>query len=113
MLVHYEWPGNVRELRNVIERAMILVESGELTPGDLPAEIAARPAEPAREQSSFQIPATGVVLEDLEREFVRQALELTHGNQTHAARLLGLTRDELRYRVKKFDLAIRAVSSEG
>jgi len=113
LLVHYDWPGNVRELRNVIERAMILVESGELTPGDLPPEIAARPADPARERPRFQIPATGVVLEDLEREFVRQALELTHGNQTHAARLLGLTRDELRYRVKKFDLAIRADSSEG
>ncbi len=113
LLVHYDWPGNVRELRNVIERAMILVESGELTPGDLPPEIAARPADPAREQPRFQIPATGVVLEDLEREFVRQALELTHGNQTHAAKLLGLTRDELRYRVKKFDLAIRADSSEG
>jgi DNA-binding NtrC family response regulator len=88
------------------------VESGELTPADLPPEIAARAAEPAREQPRFQIPATGVVLEDLEREFVRQALELTHGNQTHAARLLGLTRDELRYRVKKFDLATRADAGE-
>ena len=112
LLVQYEWPGNVRELRNVIERAMILVESGELTPGDLPPEIAARRAEPTREQPRFQIPATGVVLEDLEREFVRQALELTHGNQTHAARLLGLTRDELRYRVKKFDLAVHTDVSD-
>ncbi|MBI2528746.1 MAG: sigma-54-dependent Fis family transcriptional regulator [Candidatus Rokubacteria bacterium] len=112
LLVHYDWPGNVRELRNVIERAMILVESGELTPGDLPPEIAARPADPPREQPRFQIPSTGVVLEDVEREFVRQALELTHGNQTHAARLLGLTRDELRYRVKKFDLATRADISD-
>ena len=52
------------------------------------------------------------MLEDLEREFVRQALELTHGNQTHAARLLGLTRDELRYRVKKFDLAVHTDVSD-
>lgn len=47
----------------------------------------------------------GVVLEDVEREFVRQALEMTQGNQTRAARLVSLTRDELRYRAKKFDLA--------
>jgi len=71
LLVQYDWPGNVRELRNVIERAMILVESGELTPGDLPPEIGARPGGPAREQPRFRIPSTGVVLEDLERDFVR------------------------------------------
>ena len=48
------------------------------------------------------------MLEELERDFVRQALEATHGNQTRAARLLGLTRDELRYRAKKFDLGHRS-----
>ncbi len=107
LLMQYDWPGNVRELRNVIERAMILSDSGEVVPGDLPPEIANHSGEAPREIPRFQLPTAGVVLEDLERDFVRQALEATHGNQTRAARLLGLTRDELRYRAKKFDLGHR------
>src|SRR5574341_85151 len=108
LLVHYDWPGNVRELRNVVERAMILSETGELVPADLPPEIASRAAAPPSDGPRFQLPLGGIVLEEVEREFVRQALELTNGNRTRAARVLGLTRDELRYRVKKFDLANKA-----
>ncbi len=104
LLVEYPWPGNVRELRNVVERAMILSETGELMPGDLPPEIASHAPTSSSEIPRFQLPRSGVLLENVERDFVRQALDLTHGNQTRAARLLGLTRDELRYRVKKFDL---------
>jgi DNA-binding protein Fis len=55
-------------------------------------------------QASFVLPAGGVVLEELERELLRQALERTTGNRTHAARLLGLTRNQLRYRMRKFGL---------
>ena len=102
LLMQYQWPGNVRELRNVIERSMILVEDGELTPADLPPEIAGHGA--SHEAPRFRLPLPGIVLEDVEKDFVRQALELTHGNQTRAAHLLGLTRDELRYRAKKFEL---------
>jgi two-component system response regulator AtoC len=102
LLTRYDWPGNVRELRNVIERAMILEETGELLPVHLPSEITrlggVAPA------PVFVLPRTGIVLEEVERDFVRQALEQTRGNQTQAARLLHLTRDELRYRVKKFEL---------
>ncbi len=105
----YDWPGNVRELRNVIERAMILEDAGELLPAHLPPEIASRgPLITHEECHRFQLPSTGVVLEEVEREFVRQALELTQGNQSRAARLLGLTRDELRYRARKFGLWHRA-----
>ena len=102
LFVQYDWPGNVRELRNVIERALILADTVELTPADLPPEIASDAGGASRSSARFQLPPGGVVLEDVERDFVRQALELTHGNQTRAARILGLTRDELRYRVKKF-----------
>ena len=101
LLVAYDWPGNVRELRNVVERAMILIEGARLGLGDLPPEISSR-AIGALAAPQFALPPGGVVLETVEREFVRQALGQTHGNQTRAARLLGLTRDELRYRVKKF-----------
>ena len=108
LLVQYEWPGNVRELRNVIERTMILEDTGDLLPGHLPPEIGGLAPSAALPAPTFQLPETGVVLEEVEREFVRQALALTQGNQTRAARLLGLTRDELRYRVKKFALNYKA-----
>jgi two-component system response regulator AtoC len=104
VLVQYEWPGNIRELRNVIERAMILEDTAELLPAHLSPEIARLAAPLAAPAAVFRLPDTGVVLDEVEREFVRQALELTGGNQTRSARLLGLTRDELRYRLKKFGL---------
>ncbi len=107
-LVQHEWPGNVRELRNVIERAMILEDTGELLPAHLPPEIGRPAASPVIEAPRFQLPEAGVTLEEVERDFVRQALDLSQGNQTRAARLLGLTRDELRYRVKKFGLGSKA-----
>jgi DNA-binding NtrC family response regulator len=102
LLVQYDWPGNVRELRNVIERAMILEDAGDLLPAHLPPEISRLTATALPPVPKFHLPEAGLVLEEVEREFVRQALELTQGNQTRAARLLGLTRDEIRYRVKKF-----------
>jgi DNA-binding NtrC family response regulator len=104
LLVQYDWPGNVRELRNVIERALILEDTGDFLPGHLPPEIGRPTTSPSARAPTFQLPETGVVLEEVERELVRQALELTQGNQTRAAHLLGLTRDELRYRAKKFGL---------
>jgi DNA-binding NtrC family response regulator len=103
LLTQYDWPGNVREVRNVIERAMILEETGEILPAHLPSEITRLGGDLGR-APAFMLPGTGIVLEEVERDFVRQALEQTRGNQTQAARLLHLTRDELRYRVKKFGL---------
>ena len=100
-LVSYSWPGNVRELRNVIERAMILENKEYLGVEDLPAEVLNRPPLGA-EGCPFQLPDGGVALESIEREMVRQALEHTHGNQTRAAQLLDISRDALRYKMKKF-----------
>jgi DNA-binding NtrC family response regulator len=60
---------------------------------------------------TFRLPARGLVFEELERDFVRQALERTGGNQTRAARLLGMTRDQIRYRIRKFALAVRPDTS--
>ena len=56
---------------------------------------------------AFRLPARGLVFEELERDLVRQALERTGGNQTRAARLLGMTRDQIRYRIRKFALVVR------
>ena len=101
-LQSYAWPGNVRELRNVIERAMLLAEGDRLQHHDFVALTAA-----TNSMDGFELPPKGIHLEKLERSFVAQALKRTGGNQTKAAALLGLNRDQIRYRVEKFDLAIR------
>src|SRR6187401_929219 len=99
LLKAYRWSGNIRELRNAVERAMLLAEGDYLTPDLLPVT-AARPST----AQTMELPADGVNLETLERELVAQALRRTGGNQTKAAALLGLNRDQIRYRIEKFNL---------
>ena len=96
----YRWPGNVRELRNAVERAMLLAEGDELAPVHFPMSggLAARLSE------QVPLPVNGIDLEQLERSLVVQALERSGWNQTRAAALLGLNRDQIRYRVEKFKL---------
>jgi PAS domain S-box-containing protein len=108
----YDWPGNVRELRNAMERAMILEDSSYITPASLPLTLASPgdfprsavmpPAPPTPELQPD--PEQALSLEENERRLLVSALERTHGNQTQAARLLRITRDTLRYKMKKFDL---------
>ena len=95
-LQRYAWPGNVRELRNVVERAMLLSGGNRLEAADF-VGLAASPW-----SDGFELPARGVNLEAVERSLVVQALSRCHGNQTRAAALLGLNRDQIRYRVEKF-----------
>ncbi len=97
----YEWPGNVRELQNVIERAVLLAGDGEILPGHLLESIAR--SEPAA-GSRFTLPEDGVRLEELERDLIRQALERAGGNKSKAARLLGISRPTLLYRLEKHGL---------
>jgi DNA-binding NtrC family response regulator len=107
-LKSYAWPGNVRELRNVIERGMILASGDTLGVEHLLPEIGAGPVEltpspPAPPRAApVALPTDGLRLEEVERDLVRQALEATEGNQVRAARLLGISRDALRNRMKKF-----------
>jgi len=105
LLTAHDWPGNVRELRNAIERAMILEEAAEITPPSLPIAIS-RPESTiaASVPGAVAIPADGLSLEENERGLLARALEKTNGNQTQAARLLRITRDTLRYKMKKFNL---------
>jgi PAS domain S-box-containing protein len=105
LLLTHDWPGNVRELRNAIERAMILEESALITPHSLPIAITRpEPGGPAAIPLSMEIPSDGLSLEENERTLLAKALEKTAGNQTQAARLLRITRDTLRYKMKKFNL---------
>jgi DNA-binding NtrC family response regulator len=98
LLQGYGWPGNIRELRNAVERAMLLAGKEWLEPTDFPLN--------ARGGASvgFELPPQGVELEVLERSLVIQALERCAGNQTRAAALLGMNRDQIRYRIEKFGL---------
>ena len=100
----YHWPGNIRELKNSIERAMILGTREYLDEEDLPLELFDEPAETPEAASLVKLTRTGVNLEGLERDLVEQALKITRGNQTRAGRLLGINRDQVRYRIEKFGL---------
>lgn len=112
ILVNYNWPGNVRELRNVMERAVILESMDTLQIQSLPAEIAGiydnTNADKFKSTDStsylFEFPEEGISLEQLEKEAIRLALEKTKFNQTLAAKLLSITRDTLRYKIKKHKL---------
>jgi DNA-binding NtrC family response regulator len=99
LLQGYGWPGNVRELRNVIERAMLLSDSERLDARDFTVTTSA-----VSTGDDFELPATGVNLEKLERSLVIQALKRSGGNQTKAGTFLGLNRDQIRYRIEKFGL---------
>ena len=109
----YDWPGNVRELRNVIERALILEDGDKITPEYLPggllapARLTQTSAAAANTEVStrFVLPEQGISLDEAELSFVKQAIQRSGGNQTRAAELLGISRDQLRYRLKKLEEA--------
>jgi len=95
----------VRELRNAIERAMILEDSSLITAASLPISISgSEPGSSHEPRTGAQIPENGMSLVDSERQLLARALEKTGGNQTQAARLLRVTRDTLRYKMKKYNL---------
>ncbi|MBI3665670.1 MAG: sigma-54-dependent Fis family transcriptional regulator [Acidobacteria bacterium] len=100
-LVAYHWPGNVRELENVIQRAMVMTAGTRLEPADIQLDVDRR-ASPAPDGAHF-LPA-GYSLEQYEQELIREALRRAGGNKSQAARLLGLTRNSLRYRLSQMGI---------
>jgi DNA-binding NtrC family response regulator len=99
LLEAHPWEGNVRELRNAIERAMLFAEGEQLVPSDLSTI-----AEKAAVAETYLLPPGGVDLDELEKSMVVQALERAKGNRTRAGELLGISRDQVRYRIEKFHL---------
>jgi DNA-binding NtrC family response regulator len=123
LLLNHDWPGNVRELKNAIERAMILEDEPVLRPDYMPFSVAQQHAHVTafehmspsaagpstalsngRSLPRLSIPDGGTSLEEVERALVEMALRQASGNQTHAAKLLDISRDALRYKMKKFGL---------
>ncbi len=120
LLLNHDWPGNVRELKNAIERAMILEEADSLRPAYLPFSVgkaqngktafeavageSGLPLSDGRSLPRLSIPEGGTSLEEVERALVEMAMRQANNNQTHAARLLDISRDALRYKLKKHGL---------
>ena len=107
----YAWPGNVRELRNAIEQSVIMARSDALYPSELSFSSDLRtsatiPPRAAIPLSTATIPPGGLNLNEVERTLLVQALERSGGNVSKAARLLGVSRDTLRYRIDKFQLQL-------
>lgn len=104
-LTAYHWPGNVRELENAIERSLIYVRGDTIEAGDIHLDYAPRKgAAPANNGAAGDFLPEGVTLEEHERQLIREALKRSGGNKSQAARLLGLTRNALRYRLAQMGL---------
>jgi two-component system response regulator AtoC len=108
LLMNYSWPGNVRELKNAIERAMILVDQDTIDVSELPIRIldpsAAMTFSRVSGDHLVKLPSEGAGLEAIEKELILQALQYANSNKTKAAKLLKISRDTLRYKVKKHNL---------
>jgi transcriptional regulator with PAS, ATPase and Fis domain len=99
-LLQYHWPGNVRELENVIERSLVLASGPVLKPEDIRLDLAPR----RNAQPAGNFLPDGMTLDEYEQSLIREALHRANGNKSHAARLLGLTRNALRYRLSQMGL---------
>ncbi|WP_088226015.1 sigma-54 dependent transcriptional regulator [Desulfosporosinus sp. FKB] len=104
-LIAYNWPGNVRELENVIERMVIISQEAVIGLDGVPAFNTSSPLE--KSSDPFILPSEGISLEEIEKSFIRQALEQTNGNQSQAAKKLGLSRYAFLYRLEKYGLNLR------
>lgn len=103
-LITYQWPGNVRELENTIERVVILSHGETIEAEDLPAEVRSNAAAIEAGARCFVLPDSGLDLEEVELDLVRQSLDRAGGSVPQAAKLLGLTTKTLEARMERFGL---------
>jgi DNA-binding NtrC family response regulator len=99
-LMQYSWPGNVRELENMIERSMVMASGDKLDANDIRIDMNLRPR---HSNGELSLPE-GMSLDTYEQELIRDALKRANGNKSQTARLLGLTRNALRYRLTQMGI---------
>lgn len=112
VLMNYQWPGNVRELRNVIERVIILNQGNRIGLEHLPAEIdcscklkeVLKLSNQPSSSKNFAECLSGIPLDAIEKQVIIHTLEVSKGNQSHAARMLNIGRDALRYKMQKYGI---------
>jgi two-component system response regulator AtoC len=108
LIMNYTWPGNVRELKNAVERAMILVDGDTIDVSHLPIRLTEPGSATLLPRGNgnhlIKLPPEGTGLDEVERELIQQALQYANGNKTKASKLLRISRDTLRYKVKKHHL---------
>lgn len=102
-LMHYHWPGNVRELENVIERSLVLASGAALEPADIRLDNMPKARAAAPSAAALDLPE-GMTLDEYEQAIIREAMRKANGNKSQAARLLGLTRNALRYRLSQMGM---------
>ena len=111
MLMRYDYTGNIRELENVIKRVIVMAETGRIHLEHLPSEIRQMTSEdevePFGEPIFTPTESTNPTLEDMERAQIARTLDEVEGNQSKAARLLGISREKLRYRMRKYEIKVR------
>ena len=106
LLVSYPWKGNIRELRNVIERGVLLMEGNELKANDLSIQSIKTSDLMATDEFQLKIPSDGIKIDIVLKLLIEQTLKITGGNQVHAAKVLGLSRSKLRYRMEQLGIQI-------
>ncbi len=104
LLSAYAWPGNVRELENVVERAVVLAQSAEVTPAELPAHLAAGKA-----RAGLQIP--GATMDEIERYAITKTLEATGGSTSRAAEMLNISVRKIQYKLHEYESAPKSARS--
>lgn len=105
ILQNHKWPGNIRELRNLCERTSILLSGQTIDAENFPHDFFAVKTSLDPSNTDFSLPEAGISLDKLEADLIHQALERTNGNRAKSARLLGLSRDTLLYRIQKHGIA--------
>jgi DNA-binding NtrC family response regulator len=101
----FHWPGNVRELENIIERGVALSVGTVIDVADIRLDVSPSSPAPTAANGSTPFPPEGMTLEQFEDEIIREALRRANGNKSQAARLLGLSRNALRYRLSKIGIS--------
>ena len=107
LLMEHPWTGNVRELRNAIERVMLMEEGPEITKGHLDFLTKTAPLSDEADSPAWKIPPSGLNIDEMNRDLIVQALERCGGNRAQAAKLLGMSRPTMIYRIEKYGIKVR------